>query len=453
MSHAGPQFCHHAVGPGEAREADATRRRNWWRSWPARIGTGPNQGCMTLTGTILSRYVFRQTAGAVLLILLSLTGVVWIALALRQLNLVTSQGQETWLFIKMTLLALPNLMALIAPVALLVASIHVLNRLNGDSELIVMTAGGGTVWAVARPLLLVALLVSLALAISNHLVLPWSLRTLRDYIIQVRTDLITQVIQPGRFSSPEPNLTFHIRDRARDGQLLGLVMHDAREQKQVSTFLAERGRIVKQDGAAYLLMEAGHILRRSDPKEPVRIIEFKRYAVDLARFEAKEQGPDLKPGERYHHELVHPDPKDEVAQKQPGLLRAEVHRRLSSPLYPFAFVLITVAFIGQARTTRQNRLMAVVAAFLISAGCRLGGLAGDNLVALRASAAWIVYAIPIGAMTIGLIAAQRGMRRRRRTRLELRLAAACASLAERTAAALARLRPRSRAASRMTSGR
>ncbi len=218
-----------------------------------------------LMGSILSRYIVRQAAGAVLLILLSLTGVVWIALALRQLNLVTSQGQDTWLFIKMTFLALPNLMALIAPVALLVASIHVLNRLNGDSELIVMTAGGGTIWTIARPLLLVALLVSIAVGLSNHFVLPWSLRTLRDYVIQVRTDLITQVIQPGRFSSPEANLTFHIRDRARDGELQGLVMHDAREQKQVSTFLAERGWIVKQDNAAYLMIESGHILRRSGP--------------------------------------------------------------------------------------------------------------------------------------------------------------------------------------------
>jgi len=62
-----------------------------------------------------SRYVFRQAAGAFLLILLSLSGIVWIALALRQLNVVTSQGQETMTLIKMTTLALPNLMAIIAP--------------------------------------------------------------------------------------------------------------------------------------------------------------------------------------------------------------------------------------------------------------------------------------------------------------------------------------------------
>ena len=40
---------------------------------------------------IFSRYVFRQAAGSFLLILVSLTGVVWIALALRQFNVVTSR--------------------------------------------------------------------------------------------------------------------------------------------------------------------------------------------------------------------------------------------------------------------------------------------------------------------------------------------------------------------------
>ena len=397
---------------------------------------------MILGGTLLSRYIFRQTLGAVLLILLSLTGVVWIALALRQLNLVTSQGQETWLFVKMTFLALPNLMALIAPVALLVASIHVLNKLNGDSELIVMTAGGATIWTIARPLMLVALLVSMAVGFSNHFVLPWSLRTLREYVIQVRTDLITQVIQPGRFSSPESNLTFHIRDRGRQGELLGLVMHDGRDQKQVSTFLAETGWIVKQGEDAYLIMEKGHILRRAGAKEPVRIIEFERYAVDLARFEnTKEKGPELKPRERYFSELVRPPADDQLARAQPGLLRAELHERFSSPLYPFAFVMLTVAFIGQAQTTRQNRVQAIVLAFLLAAGCRLGGLAGTNLVALKPSATGLVYAIPLGAMVVGALFAQRGMYRRRQSRLGRAVASSVDAVTGRGKALASRLLP------------
>jgi len=367
---------------------------------------------MRLLPSILFRYIFRQSAGAMAMIMLSLTGVVWIALALKQLNLVTSQGQDTWLLFKMTLLALPNLMALIAPIALLVSTIHVLNRLNGDSELIVTTAGGGTIWTIAKPLLALALLVSIAVSMVNHVAMPWSLKLLRTYIVQVRTDLISQVIQPGRFSNPENNLTFHIRDRDLAGTLLGLVMHDARDEKLVSTYLAERGHIVKQDGAGYLLMEKGHILRRPRTGEAVQTIVFESYAVDLDRFEAKEQASEAKPRERYFHELVSPAADDIIAQRQPGLLRAELHERFSSPLYPFAFVLIAVALIGHARTTRQNRVQAIIVAFVIATGARLAGLAGTNVVALKASAIWVVYAIPIGAalLAVGLMISRSRMK-------------------------------------------
>ena len=63
---------------------------------------------------LFARYLFWQAAGALTLILLSLTGVVWIATALKQLNVVTGEGQAALEFIKMTLLAIPNLMAIIS---------------------------------------------------------------------------------------------------------------------------------------------------------------------------------------------------------------------------------------------------------------------------------------------------------------------------------------------------
>jgi lipopolysaccharide export system permease protein len=144
-------------------------------------------------------------------------------------------------------------------------------------------------------------------------------------------------------------------------------------------------------------MEKGHILRRPRTGEPVQTIVFESYAVDLDRFEAKDQISEAKPRERYFHELVSPAADDIIAQRQPGLLRAELHERFSSPFYPFAFVLIAVAFIGHARTTRQNRVQAIVVAFVIATGARLAGLAGTNVVALQASAIWVVYAIPAGA--------------------------------------------------------
>ena len=361
--------------------------------------TGANDTPMT----IFSRYVFRQAAGAVLLILLSLSGVVWIAIALRQLNVVTSQGQDAWMLIKMTTLALPNLLAIIAPFALLIAVLHTLNRLNGDSELIVMTAAGATVWTVARPLIFLAVIVSIAVGFVNHVGMPWSLRLLREYVVQMRTDLLTQVIQPGRFNSPEQGLTFHIRERAPNGELLGLIMHDTRDPKLAQSYLAENGLIVKQGKNAFLIMTQGHILRRNDIKEPPQIIAFDKYAVDLVRFENKTaEAEDLRPRERYFDELVNPDPKSPAFLGEPGKFRAEIHERFANPLYPIAFVLIALAAVGQAQSTRQNRSQRLVYGFVIGAAGRLGGLAISNVVAANEKAVPILYAIPVGAAVVSL---------------------------------------------------
>jgi lipopolysaccharide export system permease protein len=363
--------------------------------------------------TIFGRYVIRQAGGALLLVLLSLSGVVWIALALRQLNLITSQGQDAWTLLKMTTLALPNLMALIAPIALLIAVMHSLNRLNSDSELIVLTASGATVWTIARPLLLLALVVSLAVAAVNHVVMPWSLRQLRENVIEVRTDLISQVLQPGKFSTPEANLTFHIRDRTYSGELLGLLLHDARDPKQTMSYLAERGQIVKQESSAFLVMSNGHIIRRTGANEPGEIIVFDSYAVDLDRFEPKGQRVELKPRERYFHELAFPSAGDAVFKRQPGQFRAELHERFAGPIYPFAFVLIALAFVGQARSTRQNRVEGLAIGFILAAACRIGGLAANNLVVLRASAVPLLYLIPTVACLIAVGLMYRNARPRR----------------------------------------
>ncbi len=397
---------------------------------------GTDQPAGTIRGrqsdlmTIIERYVFRQAAGALLLILLSLSGIVWIALALRQLNIVTSQGQDAWLLFKMTTLALPNLMAIIAPFALLIASIHTLNRLNGDSELIVLTASGATIWRVGRPLILLALIVAAGVSLVNHIGQPWSLQTLRDYLVQVRTDLLSQVIQPGRFSSPEPKLTFHIRERALDGELLGLVMHDQRDEKLTQAYLAERGRIIKQEPTAYLLMTNGHIVRRSDPQKPAEIVEFKTYAIDLNRFEPKDDddGGDLRPRERYFDQLVNPAPGSSAFKRAPGQFRAELHERFSNPLYPIAFVMIALAAVGQAQSTRQNRVERVVVSFVGAVAARLSGLALNFVVVINALAVPLLYALPLTAIVASAIAIQRGGRAARGNGVLSRFSDALASL-------------------------
>ena len=352
--------------------------------------------------TLFSRYIFRQAFSALAMILLSLTAVVWIALALKQMSLVTSGGAGGLVFMEFTALILPDLIAIIAPIALMIAALYTLNKLNQDSELIVMTAAGATVWRFAKPLLLVAVLVAGWLFVANMFVTPWSQRKLNDLANQLRTDLISQLLQPGTFASPEQGLTFHIRERDANGKLLGLMLSDTRAENEKLTYVAETGDILKKDAKAYLVLHDGKVLRRVADQD-TSIVEFDSYVLDMATASAKGKAETPKPHARYVWELLSPDPTDFYYQNNPGSFRAELHERFASLIYPFTFIAIVIAYLGQARTTRQGRGQAQVAAFSLCAGLKLAGIAAGNMFAANPSAILLVYGLPVGGIALATL--------------------------------------------------
>ncbi len=351
---------------------------------------------------LIGRYIFRQTATSLAMILTTLTLIVWMTTALRQISLVTNQGQSFLIFLNITLLAMPNLIAIVAPVALLISALHTLNRLSGDSELIVLSASGSRTWRVMKPYLVLATLVTVFVAFCNAYLAPLSGRLLRDYAIKVRTDLISQVLQPGKFSSPEPGLTMHIADRAANGNLLGLMIHDERDESQVMTYLAEEGQIIKQDEErSLLIMRRGHIQRQDGKSKNVQIIVFDSYIFDISQFGPKEGPRDYKPRERFLNELLHPDPSDPYYKSQAGKFRSELHDRLANPLYPILFVLIVGVHLAYPRTTRDSRAQSLFTAFGVCAGLRIAGLAGVNIAAKKTIGLAILWGVPV----IGILVA------------------------------------------------
>src|ERR1041384_2639535 len=180
----------------------------------------------------LDRYIFRTTFGAFLLVLISLTAVIWLPHALREIDLMTSQRQTILTFIGITGLLVPMLVLVIAPLALVVAVGHTLNRLNTDSEIVVMNASGMSPWRIFRPFLTTTLVVSLLVLGVSAYVAPAGLRLLRDWATKVKADFVVNIVQPGRFINIERGLTLHIRERRPDGQLLGIFIDDRRDPNE-----------------------------------------------------------------------------------------------------------------------------------------------------------------------------------------------------------------------------
>src|SRR5688500_7886645 len=106
-------------------------------------------------------YIFRPTFGAFLLVLISLTAVIWVTQALRDVDLMTNRGQTVLVFVGITSLIIPNLVLIIAPLAMVMAIAHTLNKLSTDSEIIVMNAAGMPPWRLFQPFLMVTIVGSI----------------------------------------------------------------------------------------------------------------------------------------------------------------------------------------------------------------------------------------------------------------------------------------------------
>ncbi len=357
----------------------------------------------------IGRYIFRTTFGAFLLVLISLTGAIWLTQALRDVDLMTGQGQTILAFLGITSLIVPQLVTVIAPVALVVAVAHNLHKLATDSEIIVMNGAGMRPWHLLTPFIVVTVLGAIMVSAISSYLAPESLRLLRRWVAEVRADLVSNIVQPGRFTAIEHGLAFYIRERRPNGLLAGLLMDDRRDPVVRVTIVAELGEMVKNENGNYLLLQNGSIQRHETKQRDPSIVVFDRYAFDLSQFGGTPTVVKYSVRERYLWQLFKPDPNDPLYKEQPGQFRAELHDRLLAPLFPFAFVLIAFAFLGAPRTTRQSAAWSLTAVILSVALLRLIGFACTVLTVKYPVAILVQYAAILSSMAASLYAISSGL--------------------------------------------
>jgi lipopolysaccharide export system permease protein len=349
----------------------------------------------------IDKYIFRTTLASFALVLVSLTGVIWITQALRGIDLMTSQGQTIITFLGLTSLVIPALVLIIAPVALMIAISHTLNKLATDSEIIVMNAAGFSPFRLFRPFFYATVVVALLVAFIAAYLAPDGMRRIKQWDAEITADVLTNVLQPGRFAQLDANLTIRIRERQPGGLLVGIFIDDRRDPKERVSIVADHGTVVKSGDGSFLVLEDGNLQRFEVGKRDPALVAFGRYAFDMSKFS---QHGDVALGirERYLWELMDPDENDAMYKQLPGQFRAELHDRFMSPIYPFAFAALTFAFLGAPRTTRQSRNFSIGGSILAVFGLRMAGFACSVMTVKTPMAAAVQYAMLFAGIGVGL---------------------------------------------------
>ena len=361
---------------------------------------------------MLHNYIMRQALWPLLASVGALGLLALLTQSVSTLDLIIDQRQTILVYLEITGLALPQLVALILPLGLVIAALYSLNRLLSDSELIVCSAAGMSKRALASPILKLAIGAMILNLVINLWVQPTSFRHMRERLYEVRGDLAVQLVRPGQFHTPAEGVTIYVREIGRGGQILDVFIEDARNSDRPVTYMAKAGVFKNIAGDPALVMYDGSI----QTVEESRALSFLRFDATPFMLTAVVDEPTTffyKLSDRYLDELFFYDPLSAWDWRHRDQLLAEGHYRLSAPLYNPALVLIALAALlgGEFSRSGYGRRIAIAGATAL--GVRLVGFAVQSACADDPMLNPLQYAVPISAGLIGAYIALRNPKKKR----------------------------------------
>ena len=350
----------------------------------------------------LSWYVLGQIAGPVALLTLLMTCVILLTQSLRLLDLVINRGQSAPTFVYLTVLILPGLLVIILPIAFFFGTLFTLSRLNGDSELVVMASAGYSQRQLAAPVFMAAAIVMGLTWICALWLMPVSQRALNAKVLDIRADIGAALLNEGEFNPPAPGLTVFIRQLGSDGQIRGILVHDSRDAKRPTTYLAERGVLAQTPQGTRLIMLDGVVEQSAVGGSQLSVLKFQRDVFDLDQFAGPARANLRQTNERFLGELL--DPKDAtLSDRVRGAYFAEAHNRLSQPLYCLAFAMIVLAAILRGRRQRGPLAMRLTMASLAAAAVRIAGYGVTGPASGHSALVVLFYIIPLLGAGLALL--------------------------------------------------
>ena len=344
--------------------------------------------------TLLQRYFWTQALWPLVLSLTALASLALLTQSLQTLDLIVENRQSALTFLYITILALPQLIAIIMPLAVFMAVLYAFNRLNSDSELVVAKASGVSPWQISSPAMRLGVFAMIIHLILNLWVQPFSFREMRGEILKVRTDIASQMVRAGEFVTPTAGLTVFAREILPDGAMKDVLIYDERDLDVETMHTAKAGFLIRNENTAHLTLENGNVQQKFS-NGTFDLVAFEHYQIDLSGILAFDSVLRLKTSDKYLHELLRPDAREYVTQKHRKVMAAEGHSRLATPLYNLALVMLALCFMirGQHQKLGYGRRIAICAA--MGFVFRLSGFGLTSAAEANPMVNSVQYAVPL----------------------------------------------------------
>lgn len=217
---------------------------------------------------VIARYISKEIVGTFLAIVFILLFIAISNKFVMFLAKAASGKLSLGLVFKIVLLYIPELFAILTPVAMFIAILFTYSRLYTDSEIAVLLTSGFDWAQLIRITLIVASSIAILVGIINFVVVPPASMKRDRLIAEGQVAGVIQAITPGQFQTIEDNdhLVFYVEDVMPNGELQNIfiaqqpISDQPDADKSVVVLTAKTASVKQQDdpNEFYLLLRDGY---------------------------------------------------------------------------------------------------------------------------------------------------------------------------------------------------
>ena len=351
----------------------------------------------------LTRYMFWQLTVGMIFVTTGLACVLWLMISVRYVSWIVNKGLTAGMFLYFTMLKLPDLLTIILPIALFTIIAFTYSKLITDRELVVMRASGMSQTALAKPALLLAAIVVILGFVINLYLLPNSYRLFNDLKRDHNNAYASILLQEGAFSQVRKGITVYVRERTKDDELHGILVHDDRIKENPVTLMATRGALVQTGEQSRIILFAGNRQEVNKKTNKFSILYFDRTTYDMEE-EKKEIGIRYREArERQVWELFNLEKDKLLNKKDYGKFTVEGHKRLISPFMALGFTLVGLACLISGGVSRRGQTRRIILAVAIVVLLHISALGLENVCARQVELIPLMYINGVVPILLGFL--------------------------------------------------
>ena len=342
------------------------------------------------------RYLFTQYFLMFGFFSLILLFIYWINKAIALFDKLISDGQTFLVFLEFSILTIPPIIPIVAPLAAFAAAIFVTNRLKNDSELTIMQATGFSPLRLSRSIFLFGLVVTIILLIISHYLIPKSNNILLKRQNEVASSLNAKLLKVGSFIHPQNGVTFYIGGISTSGVIEDVFVLDERNKDREIIVTSKSGYLITNNNNPILVLKDGIVQNYDLKSTNLSTIHFQDLSYDLTSWSVKERMSKSKLLLTYSSFDLFKDPElvSILTDSSPISVLEELHSRILTPLLALIAALIgfSALMIGDYSRFGASKQISVGIVILIL--IKLSESYGNELM-LKSQGNWLALYLPV----------------------------------------------------------